>query len=80
METIGPKTNTVTITVDLNAVKALCEEIAKDNSGLETSGGLTPTDLDEALEVLVQGPATGELVDLLRKIVSIHHEMHDKHR
>ena len=71
--------NKVTITVDLDEVKELARSIAKDNSGLETSSGFTPSDLDRAVsDVLVKGPATKELRDLLMKIVTIHYDAHDE--
>lgn len=70
----------ITITVDLDEVYTLVDDVAKDNEGLETSSGLTPDDLDRALEVLVRGPSMTDFRNLLQEIVTIHHEVHDKRK
>ena len=70
----------VTITVDLDQVRNLCENIAKYNSGLETDSGLLPADFKNVVDnFLVKGNATNELRSLLDRIVEIHTNVHDKY-
>jgi len=78
MEKIGPTLHKHTITVDLNAVRALASCIARDNEGLETSSGFVPDDLDNALEILCKGPAMNDFRHLLSKIIEIHREVHNE--
>lgn len=72
--------NTITVTVDLDKVREHAKRLASDNSGLETSSGIVPRELERAIEVIPRSDDTRPLLNLLYDLCEILRDVHDEHQ
>lgn len=72
--------NTITVTVDLDKVREHAKRLAFDNSGLETSSGIVPRELERAIEVIPRSDDTRPLLNLLYDLCEILRDVHDEHQ
>lgn len=74
------KSGTVTITVNLDDIRAHARKMSKDNGGLESSGGATPDELDMAFDGMrscLPKSAAG-LSGVIYDVISIFKEAHEE--
>ena len=75
---------TLNITIDLDEIKKYVKEYADDETGLESSGGLNPTDLARAwdeMDIYLPdsiSPLTNAFTEIINLLVDIHNESTDK--
>lgn len=75
-----PKSRTVTITVNLDDIRAHARKVAKSNGGLESSGGVTPDDLAMAFDVMraCLPKSAAALSDVISDVISIINDAHEE--